>query len=59
MVVKQEEKVLKRMPLHNLESVCTFGYAGISPALMGACADRNVAITFMTKNGRFLARVIG
>lgn len=58
-VVKQEDKVLKRMPLHNLESVCAFGYTGVSPALMGACADRNVAITFMTKNGRFLARVIG
>lgn len=58
-VVKLEEKVLRRMPLHNLESVCTFGYAGVSPALMGACAERNVAITFMTRNGRFLARVIG
>ncbi|MEK3875681.1 type I-C CRISPR-associated endonuclease Cas1c [Paenibacillus sp. FSL M7-0420] len=58
-VIKQEESVLARYPLHNLEAVCTFGYAGVSPALMGACAERNIGLTFMTRNGRFLARVIG
>lgn len=58
-VVKQEEEILARYPLHNLEAVCTFSYAGVSPALMGACASRNVSLTFMTRTGRFLARVIG
>ncbi|MBJ6359945.1 type I-C CRISPR-associated endonuclease Cas1c [Paenibacillus sp. GCM10012307] len=58
-VVKKEEETLARYPLHNLESICTFGYAGVSPALMGACASRNIALTFMTRSGRFLARVIG
>lgn len=58
-VVKQEDAVLARYPLHNLEAVCTFGYAGVSPGLMGACATQNIALTFMTRSGRFLARVIG
>ncbi|MGW9530404.1 type I-C CRISPR-associated endonuclease Cas1c [Paenibacillus terrae] len=58
-VVKQEEAILARYPLHNLEAVCTFGYAGVSPGLMGACASRNIDLTFMTRTGRFLARVIG
>lgn len=58
-VVKQEDKALGRFPLHNFEGICTFGYAGVSPALMGACATRNIALTFMTRSGRFLARVIG
>ncbi|MEI7024993.1 type I-C CRISPR-associated endonuclease Cas1c [Paenibacillus sp. y28] len=58
-VIKHEEGVLARYPLHNLEAVCTFGYAGVSPALMGACATRSIALTFMTRSGRFLARVIG
>ncbi|MFK4470465.1 CRISPR-associated protein Cas1 [Paenibacillus sp. RC73] len=58
-VIKQEEAILARYPLHNLEAVCTFGYAGISPGLMGACASRNIDLTFMTRTGRFLARVIG
>ncbi|ALP34931.1 type I-C CRISPR-associated endonuclease Cas1 [Paenibacillus sp. IHB B 3084] len=58
-VIKQEEAILARYPLHNLEAVCTFGYAGVSPGLMGACAARNIDLTFMTRTGRFLARVIG
>ncbi|MGP0575505.1 type I-C CRISPR-associated endonuclease Cas1c [Paenibacillus polymyxa] len=58
-VIKQEENTLGRYPLHNLEGVCTFGYAGVSPALMGACASRGMNLTFMTRSGRFLARVIG
>lgn len=58
-VVKQEEQVLARFPLHNFEAICTFGYAGVSPKLMGTCAERGIALTFMTRNGRFLARVIG
>lgn len=58
-VVKREGESIGRYPLHNLEAVCTFGYAGVSPAFMGACADRNIALTFMTKNGRYLAKVIG
>jgi CRISPR-associated protein Cas1 len=55
-VIRNEEKILGRYPLHNLEAVCTFGYAGVSPALMGACVKRNIAINFMTHSGRFLAR---
>jgi CRISPR-associated protein Cas1 len=58
-VVRREEEVVMRYPLHNLEAVCTFGYAGVSPALMGACAERGIGLTFMTRNGRFLARVTG
>lgn len=58
-VVKKDDIVLRRQALHNLESVCVFGYSGMSPALMGACAERNIDIAFMTMNGRFLARVVG
>ena len=58
-VVQKEEKEAVRIPLHNLEGIVAFGYTGASPALMGACAKRNVPILFMTQNGRFLARVIG
>ncbi|MGG1553023.1 type I-C CRISPR-associated endonuclease Cas1c [Paenibacillus ferrarius] len=57
-VLKGEEK-LGRIPLHNLEAIISFGYTGASPALMGYCAERNIAISFFTANGRFLARVIG
>lgn len=57
-LLKNQEKV-GRLPLHNLESIVSFGYTGASPALMGFCAKRNISLVFLTMNGRFLARVIG
>ena len=53
----QEEK--KRLPLHNLEGIVTFGYTGASPALMGACAQRQIRLSFLTAHGRFQAAVTG
>lgn len=58
-VVLEEKEEIGRVPLHNLQSIITFGYTGASPALMGACAQRNIDLTFMSGNGRFLARVTG
>lgn len=58
-VFLKESKRLGRLPLHNLESIVTFGYTGASPALMGYCAEKNISIVFLTQSGRFLARVIG
>lgn len=58
-VVSQEEQQLGRIPLHNLEAICTFGYAGASPKLMHACAENHISLTFLNAHGKFLARVIG
>jgi len=58
-VVIREDKELARFPLHNFEQITTFGYTGASPALMRKCAEENIALTFMSPEGRFQARVIG
>lgn len=58
-VVKKSDNTTVRLPLHNLENVVCFGYTGASPSLMGACAERNIGLCFLTPNGRFLARVTG
>ena len=58
-VVKKEEAVAMRLPLHNLENIVCFNYTGASPALMGACAERNIGLCFLAPSGRFLARVSG
>lgn len=58
-VLLQEKKELGRLPLHNLEGIVSFGYRGVSPALMGACAERNISLCFLTPQGKFLARVVG
>ena len=48
-----------RLPLHNLEGIVSFGYRGTSPALMGACVDRNISLSYLTPQGKFLARISG
>lgn len=53
-----DEKV-GRVPLHTLEGIIDFSYRGASPALMGACVDRGVTLSFFSPRGRFLARVSG
>ena len=58
-VVLEEQKEIGRVPLHNLQAIVTFGYTGASPALMGECAQRKIDLSFMSGNGRFLARVTG
>lgn len=58
-VVSQEKQEIGRFPLHILSSVICFSYAGASPALMGACAQRNVDLVFCSPRGKFLARTAG
>lgn len=55
--VEQETKL--RVPIHNLGSIVCFGNVGCSPFLMGFCGEQNVTFSFLTENGRFLARVHG
>ena len=58
-VISEKNEEVGRVPLHNLEMIVTFGYTGASPALMGACASKNVGLVFLSGNGRFIARVVG
>lgn len=58
-VVNREKTAIARFPLHTLQSIICFSYAGASPALMGACAQRDVDLVFCTPRGKFLARTSG
>lgn len=58
-VIRKDDESLKRIPLHNLESIITFGYTGASPALMNKCAEYGINLSFLSSSGKFLARVIG
>ena len=58
-VVSREKQELGRFPLHNLCGVISFSYAGASPALLGACAERDIDVVFCSPQGRFLARTAG
>ncbi len=58
-VIRDEEQTLGRFPLHTLEHIICFTYKGASPALMGACAERKIGMSFFSPQGKFLARVSG
>ena len=58
-VVKSDGNEVFRIPIHNIEDVVCFGYMGASPQLMQLCSDNNVGLSFLTPQGKFLARVNG
>lgn len=58
-VVSANGAELFRIPIVNIESICTFGYNGASPGLMKLCADNGTSLNFFTPAGRFIARING
>lgn len=58
-VVYKGDETAGRYPLQLLEGILCFSYKGASPALMGACAHNHIQLTFLTPNGKFLARAAG
>ena len=58
-VVADGENTRGRFPLHTLENIVCFSYKGASPALMGACAERDIGLSFFSPHGKFFARVSG
>lgn len=59
LVVEVDGAERGRVPLHMLEGLVCFGRPGASPALMLACAEARIALSFCDPNGRFLARIEG
>jgi CRISPR-associated protein Cas1 len=57
--VRVDNETRLHIPVHNLSSIVCFGQVSCSPFLMGLCAERGVAVAFLTEHGRFLARVNG
>jgi len=48
-----------RIPIHTLGGVVCFGQVSCSPQLLGHCAEHDVAVSFLTEYGRFIAQVRG
>lgn len=58
-VIKIDGEISMRLPVHTLGGIVCFGQVSCSPYLMGFCAENGVAISFLSENGRFLAKVQG
>lgn len=57
-VIKDGGTVVSTVPLISLESILICG-GGATPELMGKCASDGIALTFLNRHGKFLARVQG
>lgn len=56
-LIENEEKF--RIPFDNVENIVCFSYLGCSPALMGKCVSKTIPISFISPQGKFLAKVCG
>ncbi len=59
MVVDVDGPQKMRVPIHMIGSIACFGRVSLSPALMGFAFEVGLTITYLSANGRFLARVEG
>jgi len=58
-VVEVNGKKVFQAPIHSIENIVCFGFKPLTPALMAFCAENNVGVSFLSENGKFLARVHG
>lgn len=54
-----DDETKAQIPLHHLGAIVGFGNVLVSPALLARCADDGRAVVFLTRTGRFRARVVG
>lgn len=58
-VVNVEKETRLRLPIHTLDGIVCFGAVSMSPFLMHHCAESDVAVSFLSEYGKFLARIQG
>ena len=52
-----EGKVRISVPLHHLHAIAMLGRASVSTAVLERCVDAGISVTFLTSNGKLVARV--
>jgi CRISPR-associated protein Cas1 len=58
-VIKQGDDKLGQFPMLALQNILCFGQVSVSPALMAACIEAGVGLSFFTEFGKFQAQVMG
>ena len=58
-VVEREQQKLLQLPAHTIGGIVCFGNVLCSPFLLGFCAEHDIAVSFLTEYGNFLASVRG
>jgi CRISPR-associated protein Cas1 len=58
-VVEVNNTKVFQAPIHSIENIVCFGFKPLTPQVMAFCAENNVGISYLTEQGKFLARVYG
>lgn len=58
-VIKIDNKEVKRLPIHILEGVICFNYNGVSPGVVRLCTENNISLALMTPSGNLCGRFVG
>src|SRR5205085_7904977 len=56
--VMVEREARLTVPLHHLEGIVCFGRVGVSTGVIGVCRDRQLTVSYLTPEGKFLARLV-
>ena len=57
--IKVGDELKLRVPIHTLEGLVCWGRVSCSPPVLGLCCERGVGLSFLSEQGRFIARVSG
>ena len=57
--VEADNGTLLQVPVHHLGAVVCFGRVSVSPAAMAQCAEDRRDLVFLSRSGRFRAKVVG
>lgn len=58
-VISLERTELLRLPIHTIQGLVCFGNVMVTPFALGLCGENHVTISFLSENGKFLARCTG
>lgn len=59
-IIERDRHVIMRIPVHTLSGIVAIaGNVMISPHLISFCSTHGVSLSYLDRNGRFLARVTG
>ena len=59
LIIEQEGEKVFQLPFHSIQNMFCFGNIMVSPALMAACGEKGIGISFFTGYGKFQSRVQG
>jgi CRISPR-associated protein Cas1 len=59
LLVRADDEIKLRVPVHLLAGLVCFGRVGLSSASLALCGERGIPVSLLSRGGRFRARLVG